>query len=336
MDCVSPFASAFDKFKGKKSIDEFIQIQRFFISPKQKEESIQYIPLFLMLQAIVQHEDALSHLLAENSIPGSGSDKSILSFRDGTARKENQLFNSEPNALQICLYHDDFNIVNPLGNKTQKYKISAFYFVIGNFANKYKSRLKDIHLCILSPATFVNKNGSEKILRPLLDDLLKRKTEGIKISFEVVDHKLCGSLSMVSAGNLAAHALGGFFCNFSTVQSFCRFCNCRKNQINENLLIENFILRTKEGYKNNLQSIELDPNYSSLYGIKSDSCLYSLNFFHVTAGLSPDLAHDLFEGFGVDLVTNVIVHLVKAQYFNLEDLNDIHIPPLTKPVSPKF
>ena len=246
-----------------------------------------------------------------------------MSFRDGTACKENQLFNSEPNALQICLYHDDFNIVNPLGNKTQKYKISAFYFVIGNFANKYKSRLKDIHLCILSPATFVNKYGYEKILRPLLDDLLKLETEGIKISFEGVDHKFCGSLSMVIADNLAAHALGRFFCNFSTVQRFCRFCNCRKNQINENLPIENFILRTKEGYENNLQSIELDPNYSSLYGIKSDSCLHSLNFFHVTVGLPPDLAHDLFEGFGVDLVTNVIVHLVKAQYFNLEELNDI-------------
>ena len=105
--------------------------------------------------------------------------------------------------------------------------------------------------------------------------------------------------------------------------------------------IESFILRTKELYKNNLQSIELDPNHSSLYGIKSDSCLHSLNFFHVTAGLPPDLAHDLFEGFGVDLVTNVIVHLVKAQYFNLEELKmtsfkHFHIQPLKKPISPKF
>ena len=73
--------------------------------------------------------------------------------------KKSQLFNSEPNALQICLYHDDFNIVNPLGNKTYKYKISAFYFVIGDLANKCKSRLKYIHLCILSTATVVDKYG---------------------------------------------------------------------------------------------------------------------------------------------------------------------------------
>ena len=102
------------------------------------------------------------------------------------------------------------------------------------------------------------------------------------MSFEGVDHKFCGSLSMVIADNLAAHVRGGFFCNCSTVQRFCRFCNCRKNQINDNLPMENFMQRTKEGYENNLHSIELDPNYSSLYGSKSDSCLHSLNFFHVT------------------------------------------------------
>ena len=102
--------------RGKSLLMSFIQRQRCFISLRinigfnsitQKEESVQYIPLLPTLHAILQHEDALSHLLAENSI-GSGSDKSILSFRDETACKENQLFNSEPN--------DEFCIINPLGN----------------------------------------------------------------------------------------------------------------------------------------------------------------------------------------------------------------------------
>ena len=67
-----------------------------------------------------------------------------LNLLDGTAYKENKLFSSDKNTLQICPHHDDFNIVNPLGNKRQKYKISAFYFVIGNLSAKFKSRLKDI------------------------------------------------------------------------------------------------------------------------------------------------------------------------------------------------
>ena len=38
---------------------------------------------------------------------------------------------------------------------------------------------------------------------------------------------------MVVADSLAAHALGDFFCNFSTVQKFCRFFNIIKAQQNE-------------------------------------------------------------------------------------------------------
>ena len=225
--------------------------------------------------------------------------------------------------MQICLYHDDFNIVNPLGNKTQKYEVSAFYFVIGNFSGKYKSRFKDNHLAILSPASLVSKYGYKKILAPLLENLLKRETLGIKVSFQSVDHTFFGSLSMAVADNLTAHALGQFFCNFSTVQRFCRFCNCRKNELRENLAINNFVLRTKMGYKNNIQSLELNQNFLSLYGIKCNSCLHSLKFFRVTSGLPPDLAHDFFEGFAIDFISNIIKHCTLLQCFTLDELNEI-------------
>ena len=65
------------------------------------------------------------------------------------------------------------------------------------------------------------------------------------VSFQGLDHMFFGSLSRVVADNLAAHAQGGFFCNFLTVQRFCRFCNCRKNELHENLSIKNFVLRNK-------------------------------------------------------------------------------------------
>ena len=167
-------------------------------------------------------------------------------------------------------------------------KVSAFNFVIGDLSGKYKSRIKDIHLAILSSATLVSKYGHREILTLLLEDLQKLETLGIKVSFQGVDHALFGSLSMVVADSLAAHALGGFFCNFSTFQRFCRFCNCRKNQLLESLLIKNFVLRTKMGYENNIQSLELNPNFSSLYGMKCNLCLHSLKLFHVTSGLRAD------------------------------------------------
>ena len=133
MSCVSPFAESFEKFTGKKSLDEFIQKQKFYVTPtliiigfdpiSQKQEFIQYVPLFSMLEVILQHEDVLSVLYAENDSNNTSTNsdrKKLRSYRDDIAHRENGLFSCDKNALQICLYHDDFNIINPLGNKTQK------------------------------------------------------------------------------------------------------------------------------------------------------------------------------------------------------------------------
>jgi len=35
------------------------------------------------------------------------------------------------------------------------------------------------------------------------------------------------------------------------------------------------------------------------YGVTRDSILNTLNFFHVTSGLPPDIMHDIFEGVAV-------------------------------------
>ena len=199
------------------------QINIGFDPISQKQEFIQYVPLFSTLEVILQHEDVLSVLYAENDSNNASTNsdrKKLRSCRDGIALRENDLFSCDKHALQICLYHDDFNIVNPLGNKTQKYKVSAFYFVIGNFSGKYKSRFQDIQLAILSPASLVSKYGYKEILKPLL---LKLEILGIKVSFQGVDHTFFSSISMVVADNLAAHALGVLFVTFQPSRNFAGF-----------------------------------------------------------------------------------------------------------------
>ena len=64
--------------------------------------------------------------------------------------------------------------------------------------------------------------------------------------------------------------------NFSTIHRFCRFCNCRKNQLEQCLPIKTFSLRTKTGYENNIVVLGPNPSYSSLYEIKENSCLNEL------------------------------------------------------------
>ena len=76
------------------------------------------------LREILSHEDVLPHILQQNE----NNNGVYKSFRDGAAYKNNLFLNSTPNVLDLCICDDDFSIVNPLGNKTHKHKISAFYF----------------------------------------------------------------------------------------------------------------------------------------------------------------------------------------------------------------
>ena len=149
--------------------------------------------------------------------------------------------------------HDDFGIINPLRNKVSKYKILAFYFVLGNIPSKFRSRLNDMNLLLISPALFVQKYGYSEILQPYLDDLCKLENTGIKVNFKNIAYLFKGGVSMVAADNLAANTLGEFFCNFSTVKHFCRFCNCTKNQLAGNIKIDKMSLRTEKGYNNSIR-----------------------------------------------------------------------------------
>ena len=78
------------------------------------------------------------------------------------------------------------------------------------------------------------------------------------------------------------------------------------------------MLRTQEGYESNIMHLQDDP----AYGIKSNSCLNELEFFHVAEGLPPDLAHDVFEGFAINFMSSIIEVLVEQKCFNLQELNN--------------
>ena len=149
------------------------------------------------------------------------------------------------------------------------------------------------------------------------------ETCGITVSFNGAEYHFKGTVSMVVAVNLAAHALGGFFCNSSTVQRFCRFCNIRRDQLNQRNLISKFALRTDNAYNNNIAAIEEDPDSSALHRLKKRSVSNELHYYHVANGLSPDLALDLFEGFAVDVVSNVIISFIREVLFELDELNNL-------------
>ena len=242
----------------------------------------------------------------------------MANYSQGSFFRKNKLLTTVPNCLQIILYHDDFGVSNPLGNKLKKYKMSAFYFVLGNIPGKYRSWLKDVQLTLLFPSELTQKYGYHVLIEPLLDDIKVLESTGLYVKFEGKYHIFRGTVAMLVADSLAAHTLGGFYCNFSTVQWFFRFCNASKQGLIDDSNRKDWVLRTREGYDLNIRHLLDDPSMTSVYGLKSNSCLNELQFFHIVVeGLSPDLAHDVFEGFSDGLISNILESLMTQKKFSL-------------------
>jgi len=80
----------------------------------------------------------------------------------------NDLFQSHEISLNIGLYYDDWESVNPLGTSR---KISASYWVLLNLPPAYRSALKVIQLGVLAKSQDVRLFGIVAVLQPLLNDI---------------------------------------------------------------------------------------------------------------------------------------------------------------------
>ena len=147
------------------------------------------------------------------------------------------------------------------------------------------------------------------------------ETKWVDVTFEGLNHIFYGTVSMIIADNLAAHALAGFYCNFSTVNRFCRFCNITKAELQEGKKITSFTLRTNTSYDNNVKDIEQLPHLAFVYGNEANSCLSSLSYFHAIDEFPPDLADDFFKGISIGILTNIISELIGTWQLTLVIIN---------------
>ena len=165
----SLFQRVCERFREDKSLSEFIKSKEEFLKPveinfgwdnvTQKFDSIQYVSIISTLKILLKHEDVLASILHQNN---QEKDDRLRTYRDGKVFHRNRLLSSKQNSLQLILCHDDFETVNPLGNKVVKYKVSAFYFVLENILAKYRSRLNNINLLLLAPSALVQKLAIRK------------------------------------------------------------------------------------------------------------------------------------------------------------------------------
>ena len=140
-----------------------------------------------------------------------------------------------------------------------------------------------------------------------MDDIKYLETVGLEVSTYIGKIKVFGTVSALVADNLAAHDIAGFTTSFSGLRR-CRFCNANTNNMQNTFCESSFQLRTENAHNEQVEIVANNPDLVSLFGVKYDSVLNQLHFFHIIWGSPSDIAHDLFEGFCNDLLKLVIEH----------------------------
>ncbi|XP_061192283.1 uncharacterized protein LOC133200514 [Saccostrea echinata] len=319
----SEIENALSSLDSEYKINKFAKTKLGFVKPMEirpdraSNDTYQYVPILETLKSLLAHDDIFSYVINNHK----STDTILRDFCDGDIYAENQFFADNPSAIQVMFYFDEFTAVNPLGHQIKNYKICGFYMLLGNLPPKFRSQLYCIQLVVLCMSHTLRNNGYSCILEPLINDLHVLENEGIVISKGNQNYTLYGTVSVTIADNLGAHSLGGFMESFNTLRN-CRFCFISRDDMQIKLNCSGFNFRTKEMYAEQLRLVQGDANLSSVYGIKGDCALNSLNNYHVINGMPSDLAHYLFEGVACDVMTNVIKHCVTEGYFTLEYLNE--------------
>lgn len=269
-----------------------------------------YIPILDTLKVLLSDASFQYHL----NLPLTRNNDIYRDITDGAVFKNNNFFKTNPDALRLILYADAFETCNPLGSAKKKHKLLAVYMMLGNVQPYARSKIDQFQLVLLCKEKHVSSFGINKIFELVIHDLKILETEGINFSSKCVK----GTLLAFFGDNLGSHQIGGFNENFSLSQHFCRYCYSTMSELKGgDISVKE--LRNINNYKQDVLLYKEGINK----GVKRDSCLNLLNFYHVTMpGLPPCIGHDLFEGIVQYDLALALNYLVKRKWFTYQYVNE--------------
>lgn len=282
-----------------------------------KTETFQYISLIEMLKVLLVNEDVFKQL----TFPLPCSRGNLITFRDGSLYKSHPIFSKRSLTLEIILYSDEFEVVNPLGPHKKKHKIMAFYFTLGNLLRTSKSQKCAMFLLALCKSKDIQQHGLNKIAEVINRDVLFLENTGLRISgYNDVLH---GAIAFIAGDNLNSHMIGGFNGSFSpNVVHPCRFCMVANIEMQNMHEADALKLRTKESYDQQAFAVSQDEQLATEYGIRQRSVFIS-GSYHVINGLPPDIMHDLLEGVVPFELALILRALINQGIVDLDELNRI-------------
>lgn len=258
---------------------------------KGRQSQFHYVPIEHSISQLLADKCILQvlyspryHLAGASYADNTG--RVFQDFRDCDFMAGNPVF-SDDDSLNLLIYHDEFELVNPLGSGNGIHKILAFYYTLENVKPEFRSGCDHMQLLLVARSKDVKYFGIEKILHPLYSELKSLETKRIAVfgkNFRV-------NLLALVADSLGHHMLAGLPQNFSSGE-VCKYCHATIHEIrNGNVNFRSYPCRT---------AMELH-----------DGCILNkLSSFSTAFQLLPCVAHDLLEGVVASDLQLCLRHLI--------------------------
>lgn len=217
--------------------------------------------------------------------------------------------------VPLLLYSDDCEVVNPLGSKTSLHKLGFIYFTLKCFPQQCLSRLDSHFLLAVYKADDAKTYGIDAVLESVVADIKDLESNGV----EVNTHEFKGTLKVrvvqICGDNLGLNSILGYTESFSG-NSVCRWCHVKKLDMRRQTMEDPSLQRNKESHLS-----DLAQNNPSETGLKRQSVLNNLKYFHVVDNVAPDVMHDILEGVGVYEAKLVLGSLISQKVITLDQVN---------------
>jgi len=335
-ELLQEFSDAAEPFKGLET--EYKQMQYFtksgnFIQPVEEllpgvsyvqqrdsatgsvrqvavADSYQRIPLQLLLVKILELPGILQAMMEWQQ----QERHALQDVFDGEFCKRHPLFLKEF-SVPILLYSDECETVNLLGSKTGIHKLGFVYFILKSLPADLLSNLQSHFLLAVYKSDDAKTYGIDAVLRPIVDELKTLERDGITVNTPYYQGVVKFTVVQVVGDNLGLNGILGYNESLSG-NHVCRLCRVHRNVLRVQTREDSKLLRDVDTHK-----ADLDTNDPSKTGLKRESVLNSLSFYHVTDNKAVDIIHDILEGVGAYEVKLVLNSLIGQKLISLDKLN---------------
>ena len=229
--------------------------------------------------------------------------------------------------LQVLLYLDEIEIVNPIGTHVKKHKLTMFYFTLANIPPSFRSRYEAIQLLAVAKTVDIKKYGPKRLLSDFISGINALQIEK-QMTVKGNDFCIHGSLVMVLGDTPAAQWIGGFKEGVGFAYHSCRTCNASMRTLKSNFILRHFQQRDNDEHQNRCfqltqMSKSASQYWSKCWGINGRSCLLDISMFNLSVSLVHDPMHILSEGIVTKEICCMLYHFLEVRkYFTLSWLNE--------------